>query len=536
SFLQAGLVVSVAIILLAWATPEALASRPLQPVWDRIGEPWRKIQDRSARIFQDLNYQNQPPLVSMGDRRMWFGGPVDLADTPIADVQAEAGRYWRVLVFHDYASNGWLSTDPDTILLERNARTLAFPELSLRTEVAQTVTVHHDWAPGNPLIAAGQPLRGDLPMRAAVSMVTNEEDMVRSRDGAIFPPAPGDPSVLYGRELLAAGASYQVLSSMSRADEDSLRRAGSSYPNWVVPRYLQLPDSLPERVRLLAAEITAGQETAYDKAKAIESYLRKIPYNLEIEGPRMGQDGVAYFLFEEQQGYCDYYASAMVVMLRSMGVPARYVRGYIHPDQVDGVYQILESDGHAWPEVFFPGYGWVEFEPTGGRPELERSATPELQAAGLDRVTPPLQRQQPLIDDESLRELPDTGLLSETAAARWERLRPWAVAALLLGASGLVAYALFSARRKRRNENLSAAEQVYDDLVFWVRRLLRVEPLAHQTPNEYAGVVVQNVPRGRGPVERIVSFYVEERFGGKRTSAEETVPVWEETWQALWRR
>ncbi len=532
--LQAGLVLSILIILLAWAAPEALASRPLQPVMDKIGEPWRRLQARSAEIFRNLDYQNEAPLVSMGDRRMWFGGPVSLTDTPIADIRARTGRYWRVMVFHDYASNGWLSTDQDSLLVRENEKVLAFPELVLREELTQTVSMHRDWTTDDALIAAGQPLLASLPMRASVSILTNVEDLVRSREGELFPPAPGDPSVLYARDPLALGEPYDVLSSVSVADEASLREAGRTYPNWVVPRYLQLPDSLPERVRLLAAEITTELDTPYDKAKAIESYLRSIPYSQDIPGPRLGQDGVDYFLFDEQQGYCDYYASAMVVMLRSVGVPARYVRGYIHPSSDEGVYRVLESDGHAWPEVYFPGYGWVEFEPTGGRPALVRAASqdPASGVGPADRRPP--DRAFPL-EDPGDELLPENGLAAN-AGFPWEKVRPWAVAALLLASAGLALLLLWQARRRRRIQDLSPAEVIYDDLVLWARRLLRINPLAHQTPHEYASVVVRDMPDGQGPVERIVSYYVEERFGGRQVTAEHTAPVWREAWQALWTR
>jgi transglutaminase-like putative cysteine protease len=534
--LQAGLILSIVVILLAWAAPEALASRPLQPFLDKIGEPWRRMQERSAEIFQDLNYQNPAPLISMGDRRMWFGGPVSLTDTPIADVQARTGRYWRVMVFHEYAGNGWLSTDEDTILLGENERTLAFPELLQREELTQTISVHHEWTSNDALIAAGQPLLASLPMRASVSMVTNVEQMVRSQEGTLFPPAPGDPSVLYSRQNLGLDDTYNVLSSVSVADETSLREAGTIYPDWVVPRYLQLPDSLPERVHRLAEELTEGLDNKYDETKAIETYLRQLPYNLDIPGPRLGQDGVDYFLFDEQQGYCDYYASAMVVMLRSIGVPARYVRGYIQPGSDEGIYRLLESDGHAWPEVYFPGYGWIEFEPTGGRPALVRRASPDPASARDPlRPAPPPDRAWPQMDDGGSM-LPPEREAAAQAGIPWAKVRLWAIAAMALALPALALYLWWQARRRRRHQHLSPAEVVYDDLVFWVRRLLRIAPLAHQTPHEYAVVVVQNLPDGRGPVERIVSSYVEERFSGHQVTAEDAGPIWREAWQALWIR
>lgn len=538
AFLRAGLVISVVVILMAWAAPAALASRPLQSFWDKIGEPWRRFQEQSTRIFEDLNYQNEPPLISLGDRRMWFGGPVHLSDAPIADVVATSGRYWRVLAFHEYAGNGWVSNDPDIILIGANEGDLAFPELALRYEMTHTVTMLRDWPAADSLIAAAQPLRVGLPVRAAVTFITNAEELARIRHQSDLPPAPGDPSALYPQQPLQAGASYEVLSSLTRADEESLREAGTSYPYWIAPRYLQLPESLPDRVKLLAAELTEGLENPYDKSKVIETYLRGITYEEEIEGPGLGQDGVDYFLFDSKAGYCDYYASSMVVMLRAVGVPARYVRGYSRSEKVDGVYQLLESDGHAWAEVFFPGYGWVEFEPTGGAPPLLRPSSQEGEDTALTEGLQGLENRRDiseLMDEEmDLNNLGD--LPAPTPRSFWQLMRPWGWLGLGIVSLGTLGILLLALRRRHRVEGLSVAERVYEDLVSWVERLLRIEPMAHQTPNEYVSVVSQQVPRGRNAVQRIADLYVEERFGGREVPGVHAEAAWREVRPTLWNR
>ncbi|MEJ2734718.1 MAG: transglutaminase domain-containing protein [Anaerolineae bacterium] len=537
-FVRAGLALSVLVILLAWLAPAALASRPLQPFWDKVGEPWRRLQEESARVFRDLNYQNEPPLIRLGARRMWFGGPVRLADTPIADIEAEAGRYWRVLVFHEYTSDGWLSNDPDIILIGANEEDLAYAELDLRFEMTQTVRIFRNWSAEEPLIAAAQPLRVGIPVRAAVSFLTDEDDEEGSLDAPRLVSVPNDPSALYSRRVLGAGEAYQVTSSLTEVDQESLEQAGTFYPDWVVPRYLQLPESLPGRVRLLAEQLAEGLETPYEKAKAIEGYLRGYTYDEEIEGPGFNQDGVDYFLFESRAGYCDYYASSMVVMLRAVGVPARYVRGYSVREWDEGVYHVLESDGHAWPEVFFPGYGWVEFEPTGGEAPLNR---PRSQEAGEPNPVPDRNQDRPMPDEldpaydfERAQSLLDAEAAAELSL--WQRLGAWKWVGLALIIPGTVTIVLLTVRRRREIEGLSVAARVYEDLVNWVKHLLRIEPLSHQTPNEYAGIVAQQVPRGRQAVERIAGLYVEERFGGRDVSGEEAEDAWRQTWPTLWQR
>jgi transglutaminase-like putative cysteine protease len=537
-FLRAGLLISLVVILLAWVAPVALASRPFQPFWDKVGEPWRQFQDKSSRIFRDLNYQNEPPLVVLGQRRMFFGGPVNLADTPIADVDAPAGRYWRVLVFHEYTSDGWLSNDPDVILIGEDEQDLAFPEFELRNEITQTITLHRDWTVGDALIAAAQPLRSDLPLRASVSFVTHEDDLARSADAPYFPPAPGDPSVLSSRQPLAEGDSYQFLSSLTEADEESLMQAGTSYPDWVVPRYLELPDALPNRVRSLAEQLTEDFESPYEKAKAVERYLRRIPYDEQIEGPGIMQDGVDYFLFDARAGYCDYYASAMTVMLRSVGVPARYVRGYSQGFKEEGQYRLLESDGHAWPEVFFPGFGWVEFEPTGGEPPLSRprSQNPEDESAesGRDQAASGLDRER-FLEEERMADAMGP-LTPPEPLSLWQRVGLWGWVVLGLVVLAIVLTVVLAAGRRRRIAGLSVPERVYEDLVNWVRRLLRIEPLAHQTPNEYAGAVARYAPKVREAVQKIAGLYVEERFSGRQVSGSNAEVAWRQAWPVLWRR
>jgi hypothetical protein len=247
---------------------------------------------------------------------------------------------------------------------------------------------------------------------------------------------------------------------------------------------------------------------------------------------------VDYFLFERQEGYCDYYASAMVVMLRSVGVPARYVRGYSESTRDEGVFHLLDEDGHAWPEVFFPDYGWVEFEPTGGEPVLVRAARPPdgstrpFDRPGMDDLDP---RLDELMD---LERIPDAmGSSSQPESVPfWQRIGRGGALLILAVLAAVVLTALLMVRRRRIIEGLSVGERVYADLVSWVKRLFGITPLAHQTPHEYAGSVGQSVPRARENLERIAGYYVKERFGNKALASTEADLAWHQTRSALWQR
>lgn len=132
-------------------------------------------------------------------------------------------------------------------------------------------------------------------------------------------------------------------------------------------RYIKLPDSVPERVKNLALEITSQATNDYDRAKAIEAYLsQNYKYTLKPGSVTQNSDFVDYFLFDKKEGYCTYFASAMTVLTRSMGIPARYVEGYVLPNSptYGTTYEVTNNRAHAWVEVYFEGLGWIPFEPT----------------------------------------------------------------------------------------------------------------------------------------------------------------------------
>jgi len=131
--------------------------------------------------------------------------------------------------------------------------------------------------------------------------------------------------------------------------------------------YLVIPETLPERVMLLAESITKDMKNDYDKVKAIEQYLStNYPYTLNPGDTPEGKDFVDYFLFDIQKGYCTYFASSMAILTRSIGIPSRYIEGYILPSKMgkNSVYHVTNQQAYAWVEVYFEGIGWIPFEPT----------------------------------------------------------------------------------------------------------------------------------------------------------------------------
>ena len=158
---------------------------------------------------------------------------------------------------------------------------------------------------------------------------------------------------------------YDAVSQVPMVPPQKLRAATADYPADVRSTYLQLP-RLDPRIKQLAEQITAHAPTPYDKASNIALYLRtRFGYTLDLSD-MSHRDPLAYFLFVKRAGNCEYFASAMVVMLRTLGIPARYATGFLSGEYNDLAhdYIVRASDAHSWVEAYFPGYGWITFDPT----------------------------------------------------------------------------------------------------------------------------------------------------------------------------
>jgi len=159
---------------------------------------------------------------------------------------------------------------------------------------------------------------------------------------------------------------YDGVSILPQLRPMRARTAGSVYPREIAGTYLQLPRALDPRIPELARMITAPAGNPFDKAVAMESYLRNnFTYTLNLTG-KPGGDPLAHFLFETRAGHCEYFASAMAIMLRTLGIPSREVNGFLPGEYNDlaGDYIVRASDAHSWVEAYFPGSGWVTFDPT----------------------------------------------------------------------------------------------------------------------------------------------------------------------------
>ncbi len=330
-------------------------------------------------------------------------------------------------------------------------------------------------------------------------------------------PVYDDVEAVFGRQPIQVGTAYQVAGLRTTASPRQLRAAGAEYPDYVRDRYLQLPTTITDRTRDLAAAVAEGQENPFDVAMAIQNHVRsRIAYEEKIKAPPDDQDAVDYVLFESKEGYCEYYASAMAVMLRSLDIPARVAVGFypVAYDDGTGSYVYRERNAHAWVEVYFPKYGWVPFEPTASRPPIEYGADrPQVTTDPLPTPTPiPTPEATPASDGEPTP-MPPAATDSGEQPSLLERSRNNAgiLSGLIILALALLALAAVGTWRWGLR-GLSPAASLYARVVR-VGRWLGVRPTPAMTPAEYAAEIGRAVPGARTPARMVADLYTAERYG-----------------------
>lgn len=275
-----------------------------------------------------------------------------LPQTPQFVVEGPSNTYWRQTAYATYTGSSW-SSSPRWQSIDRgvpnDARTVGGQAMEYRVTLL---------VPSSSLPTAWQP--------SSVQVPNGSADVEASTVGGVRTT-----------RRLPANTTYLARSAAPPTDPAALRAAGTDYPARIEARYTQLPEATPDRVGAFTDELTAGDETPYEKATTIRDWLKKKPYSLNASH-EPGEPVADQFIFEMESGYCQYYATSMVVMLRTQGIPARYVVGYAPGERVgENQYLVTADRGHAWVEVFFPDTGWVRFDPTGsGRLPVQNPQPP----------------------------------------------------------------------------------------------------------------------------------------------------------------
>ncbi len=369
------------IIITAWTIPLSITSNAtVRQAWERITKPWTAFTDRMENAVSALESPSGGRPGEFYGTELELGSGFPLSDvimftveTPDLPFEQKPPRYyWRGRTYDYFSGGQWYTTG----------------------------TTRAEFSPveSNPTI--DDAINND-PVRFIFSIGKSKFSLLYAPAQPVWVSRPGsyltspaesglNITAWNATPALLPGETYQVDAVVKNPNIDELRAAGAEYPQWITNMYLQLPEAYSPLIKALAEELTATAETPYDKTLAITRYLREnIEYAPTIPSVPNNKDPLEWILFEYKKGYCVYYATSEIVMLRSIGIPARMAVGFAQgtgssqgglnediEDIIANSYTVRKNNAHAWPEVYFPGIGWVEFEPTGNQAPLDRPIAP----------------------------------------------------------------------------------------------------------------------------------------------------------------
>ena len=347
--------VAAIIVLAAWLIPVPAVILPAAAnAWHKFDEKFSTTRKRLDDMLAALNTSRiyAAPGDLYGDV-MGLGRVASSGETEIFNVVVPANNlprlYWRMRAYDTYQNGSWqtlysqnMPFDPETgSFVRTDMMPVPVAEFTFTWQSSQSAM----------LVTPSLPV---WTSRLGSIQIT------RSLGGET------DPLSWSASQALHSGDSYHARGWMSNPTQKGLRESGTDYPTWITERYLQVPEELAPAFSRLATQITADMPSNFDKAEALTDYLRQtITYVETVPAAPVGVDPLAWFLFDQKSGFCNYYASAEVLLLRSIGIPARMVVGFSEGKKGNyGVYSVRSQHAHAWPEVYFPNLGWVQFEPT----------------------------------------------------------------------------------------------------------------------------------------------------------------------------
>lgn len=502
--------VGVGLLIAAWAIPTANNWGPFSRAWERALAPVQERVDRIGRAFAGVGSKQSLGLHQF-EAVLPLQGTIILGSNPLLDVAAGGTLdplYLRGAVYDEYSGSGWkqgVATErplPGTTI---EAAGFGTPQTraQLRQPVPAAVYVHEPIARRR-LFSFGEPLAADEAARLVVGGAP--EDIVG------LAPASG---------LVQRTDEYQTVGTVSAATVDRLRTSSVDYPAWVRQRYLQLPADLPAPVRQLSAQVAGNERVPYNVATRMQDYLRSnYAYSLQM-GPRQPRtDAVWHFLFETRQGYSDYFASAMAVMLRAQGIPSRVVVGFALDtgalDPTTRQFRVTDQASWVWTQAYFAGYGWVDFNASPLRPAIVRPGDDsEIAAAAAAEVEGDLGGEADLEEETDIPRITDEDLAEIERAAFVARVTR--IASIVLGISAVVLVVIVGSR--------VAWEAAFRQLPPATRRWAKTQTLAafagirmypELTPLEEASALGAAITRPPLDLRPLASAYAAERYGGQR--------------------
>lgn len=505
-------------VALAWILTTVAVAAPLTSVWGNLDDIWSGVRDQFEGIFgglsgADSRIQGGSFGASFRVRGSWVS-----SDGPVMTVASQRPYYMRTITYDIYTGHGWISGEGSDRRVAAGDRIFPgyTPERPLAADAfeIETVAIEIQRSIGRNVFTPGYPTSAFAPL------------LIHEPGGL---PLLG---ALRSGVALDTGKGYQITAAISTATEAMLAGAGTTYPAEIIATYLST-DGVTQRTAELARQVVeaAGATDPYHQARALADYLRTDPrfsYSTVAALPsEPGRDLVDFFLFDPngQVGYCEYYASAMAVMARAVGLPSRVAVGYAPGERIEaGIYSVREKNAHAWTEIYFPGYGWEIFEATHSiaavpRPRGEGTVPPvTVPAVGVDPGRFEGKDLGDIFTLPSFQPLP--GAFQPGGQRPNDETRTGNATVVIVLLALLVALAGWRLLRSRyRFRFLAPGDQQWQRLAFAADRA-GVAQRPSETVYEYASWLEEQLPRRSVEIRQIADGKVWESYSGRRISSE----------------
>jgi transglutaminase-like putative cysteine protease len=527
AIMRSGVVFIVGSVVMAWVLTSVAVAAPLTAVWNNLDTVWSGVRDDLDVLFGGLdNGESRFHGTSFGPS-LSISGNWTSSDEPVLTVAADKALYLRAVTYDVYTGRGWRQTPGHDRSVASGedifpGPTPERPQEGNAFDVA-TIEIQIQRTSGRTLFTTGYPINVDAPVV-----------VVESGDQPFL-------GALKATASITEGSSYDLKAAMSKATKSQLRSAGSAYPAEIEQLYLGT-DGLTDQTQELARQIAEAAEgdTPFDKAQALADYFQgdEFRYENSFDLPNdANRDIVDFFLFDAEHGkvgFCEQYATSMVMLARSLGIPARMAVGFAPGQRKElpggehvpgnALWEVREKNAHAWAELYFPGYGWQIFEATKTIAPIVRLPGSAVPSAGADgpapTSAPEFNIDRRTGDDFSIpASLPPLPGGNRSG----EGVLPDGRLGNLLVIGGVITLLLLAAawrwrRARRALRFLAPGDRQWRRLALAADRA-GVAQRPSETIYEYAGWLEEQLPERRPDIRTIADGKVWQSYSGKGISA-----------------
>lgn len=454
------------IAMIALSVGFGLASPKAEPIWpDPVPylKSYGKDSGSGGSGVQKVGY-------GLDDSKL--GGPFVGDNQLVFSVEAESRHYWKVESKDIYTGKGWdtSSSREERVMFGygEDVPIHSFNNSQIAEMAEESSTVFAVGNYSHLVYPLGIKQIDASPLYSFEMEIATEK--IHSLEGNI--PIPVNQYT-----LLYDIPKYSVTALMDASSDDKIAANGE-----FISKFTQIPENLPPRIRELAEEVTKGKNSWFEKVRELEGYFRKAGFTYDqkdVAVPDQDDDYVDQFLFDTKRGYCDNFSTSMAVMARSIGIPARWVKGYTEGEYKGlsesgrRIFEVTNNNAHSWVEVYFPGIGWVPFEPTQG---FSNSAQFNFDTASQNTNQPEVEtpeneeKEKPKLTEENEKQAPAFSLKTFIEPIKNALKEYWKLAVFAILALAMLTFIIYRIRGRwlpyylawrfkwtRKDENFSKA-------------------------------------------------------------------------------